>query len=98
MTSVLGEVPWYEFGARDLTQAGVVDRPAIDRAIATRAPSYRDVILLHDVGFHHNEIAAIKAALWATQSHNCTWQIRFKTVEQCVPAESPDGVSDFRGT
>jgi RNA polymerase sigma-70 factor (ECF subfamily) len=48
------------FGTRDLTQAGVIDRLAIDRAVATMAPGYRNVFLLHDVhGFDHGEIASM---------------------------------------
>ena len=48
------------FGTRDLTQAGAVDRLAIDRAVATLAPGYRSIFLLHDVqGFDHNEIASM---------------------------------------
>jgi RNA polymerase sigma-70 factor (ECF subfamily) len=48
------------FGARDLTQAGVIDRLAIDRAVAAMAPGYRSVFLLHDVhGFDHGEIASM---------------------------------------
>ena len=46
------------FGARDLMQAGVVDRLDIDRALATMAPGYRSIFLLHDIqGFDHAEIA-----------------------------------------
>jgi len=49
------------FGQRDLTQAGVVDRLAINRAIATLAPGYRNVFLLHDVhGYQHREIASME--------------------------------------
>lgn len=48
------------FGARDLTQAGVVDRLDIHRAMSTMAPGYRSVFLLHDIqGFDHAEIAAM---------------------------------------
>jgi len=48
------------FGTRDLTQAGVVDRLAIDRAVAGLAPGYRSIFLLHDVkGFVHVEIASM---------------------------------------
>jgi RNA polymerase sigma-70 factor (ECF subfamily) len=48
------------FGARDLTQTGAVDRVTIDRAIATLAPGYRSIFLLHDVkGFDHHETATI---------------------------------------
>jgi RNA polymerase sigma-70 factor (ECF subfamily) len=49
------------FGKRDLTQAGVVDRLAINRAVATLAPGYRNVFLLHDVhGYQHREIASME--------------------------------------
>lgn len=49
------------FGQRDLTQAGVVDRLALDRAVATLAPGYRNAFMLHDVhGYQHREIASIE--------------------------------------
>ncbi len=48
------------FGARDLMQAGVVDRLDIDRALTTMAPGYRSIFLLHDIqGFEHAEIASL---------------------------------------
>jgi len=48
------------FGARDLMQAGVVDRLAIERAIDTMAPGYRSIFILHDLhGFDHGEIASM---------------------------------------
>lgn len=48
------------FGARDLMQAGVVDRLDIDRALAAMAPGYRSIFLLHDIqGFDHAEIASM---------------------------------------
>jgi RNA polymerase sigma-70 factor (ECF subfamily) len=48
------------FGARDLLQAGVVDRLAIERVIDTMAPGYRSIFLLHDIhGFDHGEIASM---------------------------------------
>jgi RNA polymerase sigma-70 factor (ECF subfamily) len=48
------------FGARDLAQAGAVDRVTINRAVATLAPGYRSIFLLHDVqGLNHHEIATI---------------------------------------
>jgi RNA polymerase sigma-70 factor, ECF subfamily len=48
------------FGTRDLTQAGVIDRLAIERVIETMAPGYRKVFLLHDIhGFDHGEIASM---------------------------------------
>jgi len=48
------------FGTRDLMQAGVVDRLDIHRALATIAPGYRSIFLLHDIqGFDHAEIATM---------------------------------------
>ena len=48
------------FGTRDLAQAGAVDRLAIERAVATLAPGYRMIFILHDVeGFDHPEIASM---------------------------------------
>jgi RNA polymerase sigma-70 factor (ECF subfamily) len=48
------------FATRDLAQAGTVDRLAIDHAVASLAPGYRIIFLLHDVeGFDHAEIASM---------------------------------------
>jgi len=48
------------FGARDLMQAGVVDRLDIEHVLATMAPGYRSIFLLHDIqGFDHPEIASM---------------------------------------
>ena len=61
MTNVLEEHAGREFGARDLAQAGVVDRLALKRAVDTLAPGYRCVYILHDVeGFAHWEIAEMQ--------------------------------------
>jgi RNA polymerase sigma-70 factor (ECF subfamily) len=50
-----------DFGTRDLTQAGVIDRLTINRALSTLAPGYRLVYILHDVeGFNHGEIASMQ--------------------------------------
>lgn len=58
MTDVPEERAGRSFGTRDLVQAGAIDRLTIDRAVATLAPGYRKVFLLHDVeGFNHDEIA-----------------------------------------
>jgi RNA polymerase sigma-70 factor (ECF subfamily) len=47
------------FGARDRAQIGVVDRLAIESALAALAPGYRKAFLLHDVqGLEHREIAS----------------------------------------
>jgi RNA polymerase sigma-70 factor (ECF subfamily) len=55
------------FGVSDPRQVGVVDRLAIDRALATLAPGYRSVFLLHDVhGFEHQEIASIEGCSLGT--------------------------------
>ena len=60
MESVPDERAGRDFGTRDLMQAGVVDRLAIERALATMAPGYRSIFLLHDVhGFDHCEIASM---------------------------------------
>jgi RNA polymerase sigma-70 factor, ECF subfamily len=60
MESVPEERAGRSFGVRDLTQAGVIDRLAIDRAVAGMAPGYRSVFLLHDIdGFDHGEIASM---------------------------------------
>jgi RNA polymerase sigma-70 factor (ECF subfamily) len=61
MESVPEERAGRGFGKRDLTQAGVVDRLAINRAVATLAPGYRNVFLMHDVhGYQHREIASME--------------------------------------
>lgn len=58
------------FGTRDLVQAGTIDRLAIDRAVATLAPGYRIIFILHDVeGFGHPEIATmLKCTCGSTKS------------------------------
>jgi RNA polymerase sigma-70 factor (ECF subfamily) len=59
-----------DFGTCDLTQAGTLDRVAIDRAVTTLAPGYRSIFFLHDVqGFRHGEIASmLKCSLGNTKS------------------------------
>jgi RNA polymerase sigma-70 factor (ECF subfamily) len=48
-------------GAPDSHQVGVVDRLALERALATLSPGRRNIFLLHDVhGFQHREIASIE--------------------------------------
>jgi len=55
------------FGAPDLAQRGVVDRLAIDRAVATLPPGYRAAYVLHDVqGFQHREIADMQGCTLGT--------------------------------
>jgi RNA polymerase sigma-70 factor (ECF subfamily) len=61
MTAIPEEHVGRNFGTFDRRQSGVVDRVTIDRAVATLAPGYRDVFLLHDVhGFEHSEIASMQ--------------------------------------
>lgn len=60
MESVPEERAGRSFGTRDLAQAGVIDRLDLERALATIAPGYRSIFLLHDVdGFDHCEIASM---------------------------------------
>ncbi len=60
MESVPEERAGRSFGTRDLAQAGVIDRLDLERALATIAPGYRSIFLLHDVdGFDHSEIASM---------------------------------------
>ena len=60
MSSVDEEHAGRSFGKRDLTQTGAVDRLAINRAVATLTPGYRNIFLLHDVqGFDHVEVASM---------------------------------------
>jgi RNA polymerase sigma-70 factor (ECF subfamily) len=70
MADVPEERAGRDFGTCDLTQAGTVDRVAIDRAVDTLAPGYRCIFLLHDVqGFRHGEIASmLKCSLGNTKS------------------------------
>jgi RNA polymerase sigma-70 factor, ECF subfamily len=59
MTDVAEEHVGRSFGTCDRTQTGVVDRVAIQRAVAALAPGYRNFFLLHDVeGLQHSEIAS----------------------------------------
>jgi RNA polymerase sigma-70 factor (ECF subfamily) len=85
------------FGTRDLMQAGVVDRLTIDRAVATLAPGYRSVFLLHDVvGLNHDEIAGmLKCTRGNTKSqlHKARRAMRGALTEQAgVNRESDNAV------
>lgn len=52
--------PRKDFGSRDLTLAGSLDRVALERALDDLPPGYRMVFVLHDVeGYEHNEIAGM---------------------------------------
>lgn len=50
----------HDTGADDREITGTFDRLELERALATLASGYREVLLLHDVeGFSHDEIAAL---------------------------------------
>ena len=50
----------FKLGDSTLPQAPVLDRIALERAIAQLSPGYRAVLILHDVeGYEHHEIAHI---------------------------------------
>jgi RNA polymerase sigma-70 factor (ECF subfamily) len=54
-------------GTYDRTQAGVVDRVTLERAINNLAPGYRRFFLLHDVhGLGHREIASMEGCSQGT--------------------------------
>lgn len=60
MEPVPEEGPGRSFGAPDLTQAGAIDRLALERAVADLPAGYRLIFVLHDVeGYEHNEIATM---------------------------------------
>ena len=76
------------FGARDLMQAGVVDRLDIDRALATMAPGYRSIFLLHDIqGFDHAEIAGM---LKCTRGNTKSQLHKARRVLRSALASTPD--------
>lgn len=52
--------PRKDFGTRDLTLSGSIDRVTLERAVKELPPGYRMVFVLHDVeGYEHNEIAGM---------------------------------------
>jgi RNA polymerase sigma-70 factor (ECF subfamily) len=77
------------FGARDLTQAGVIDRLAIERALLKMAPGYRSIFLLHDVhGFDHCEIASMlkcSAGNTKSQLHKARRVLRRALSTKAIP-------------
>ena len=82
----------HEFGVRDLTQAGVVDRLVLKRAIDALPPGYRCVYILHDIeGFAHWEIAEMqKCSLGNSKSqlHKARRALRSALVTQCARANA----------
>lgn len=80
MTDIPEEHVGRSFGTCDRRQTGVVDRIAIERAVATLAPGYRYFFLLHDVhGLEHREIATMKGCSLGnskSQSHKARRALR----------------------
>jgi RNA polymerase sigma-70 factor, ECF subfamily len=92
MTNVLEEHTGREFGARDLVQAGVVDRLDLKRAVDALAPGYRCVYILHDVeGFAHWEIAEMQKCSVGnskSQLYKARRALRSALLTQRVPASA----------
>jgi len=90
MTAIPEERVGYEVGTRDISQVGVVDRLAIDRAAVNLAPGYRSTFLLHDVhGFQHKEIASILNCTLGnskSQLHKARRVLRRILSRQALPA------------
>ena len=67
-------------GTQDAGRMPVVDRIALDRAIAKLPPGYRAVFILHDVeGYEHEEIArtlGIAAGTSKSQLHKARMKLR----------------------
>lgn len=60
MEPVPEEGPGRSFGAPDLTQAGAIDRLALESAVSSLPAGYRLIFVLHDIeGYEHNEIASM---------------------------------------
>jgi len=89
MKSIPEERAGREFGSRDLSQAGVVDRIALTRAVSTLAPGYRSVYVLHDVeGYGHSEIAEVRKCSTGntkSQLHKARRALRSALGPQPVP-------------
>ena len=76
-----GELPQQVINARDiLTSVPILDRLALDEAIAKLSPGYRAVFILHDVeGLEHLEIANIMGCAVGTsksQLHKARMKLR----------------------
>lgn len=100
MESIPEERAGRSFGTRDLTQAGVIDRIAIESAIETMAPGYRHIFLLHDIhGFDHSEIALMLDCTCGntkSQLHKARRALRGALTAEAVPANR-DSVSNGAG-
>jgi RNA polymerase sigma-70 factor, ECF subfamily len=70
-----------QYGEKDLTLDGVVERVRLERAIADLPPGYRLVFILHDIeGYEHQEIAEMlgcTAGNSKSQLHKARLRIRY---------------------
>ena len=92
MDNVPDEHASRDFGTRDLAQAGVIDRLAIERAVTAMAPGYRNIFLLHDVhGLDHREIAEMlhcSCGNTKSQLHKARRVLRVALASQAQPRET----------
>jgi RNA polymerase sigma-70 factor (ECF subfamily) len=83
------------FGSSDPRQIGAIDRLAIDRALTTLAPGYRNIFLLHDVhGFEHREIASMEGCSLGN-SKSQLYMAR-RALRNALSAQAGRGLSDVR--
>lgn len=80
-------------GVCDRTQAGVVDRMAIERALNTLPPGYKKFFVLHDVhGLQHREIASMESCSLGnskSQLHKARRALR-SAISEKAPRPLPD--------
>jgi RNA polymerase sigma-70 factor (ECF subfamily) len=94
--NIEGEQSEIRLGTPDANQVGVVDRVALERALATLSVGYRNVFLLHDLhGFPHRDIASIDGSSIGnskSQLHKARRAMRAALTSQtaCVPDPCPN--------
>ncbi len=84
--------PRKDFGTRDLTLSGSIDRVTLERAVEELPPGYRMVFVLHDVeGYEHNEIAGmLQCSIGNSKSQLHKARMRLR----CLLRQSADGRAD----
>ncbi|HXZ12366.1 MAG TPA: RNA polymerase sigma factor [Candidatus Sulfotelmatobacter sp.] len=74
------DAPAQEFGSPDACLVGLFDRLSLQGALGRLSPSYKAILILHDVeGYKHNEIAEIlgcSAGNSKSQLHRARMQLR----------------------
>jgi RNA polymerase sigma-70 factor, ECF subfamily len=77
----------YEFGTRDRSLAGCIDRVTLIRAMAQLPPGYRTIFLLHEVeGYEHQEIAEmLSCTVGNSKSQLYKAKLRFRELLALVP-------------